>query len=609
MKAVTNLYRLFLCLILSLAANPLKALDEFSFIEAGEFVMGNSVLEDTDLTETPTRTVILDGFYMGKFEVTKAQWDEVLSWALSNGYAFDNGVTDKPSGEGKYSDHPVQMIAFYDILKWCNARSEKEGLTPVYYTNDAQTAIYKTGSVDVTNAQVKWSANGYRLPTEAEWEKAARARLSGKRFPWGDTISHSQASYYASKLIYDATGQEGTIGYPQYLVTGLTGLYPYTSPAGSLQPNDYGLYDMAGNVYEWCWDRFAAYDLNDLSNPRGPNSGTSRILRGGAWNDTAAMSRVARRLSTTPIQKQNNIGFRLAFNPAIIRGWVTGPDDTAYDKATAQVYKLNANGRWEPYAHMKVNPDGAYQIGVFPKGTYRVGFFDDNNFYSVQFHRDTGSTMYFEQAQDIVISSPETKTEVNGKFNERAATIAGNVKDKSGAPLHDVRIEAYRRDGQDWRRVLFYDLEAIDNGLFDLSMLPVGTYRFKFEKDGFVTSYNGNSSTLEGAQDIVLGEDRASDSIDMVLLTYIQSRITSDLSDARVSKGKAITPYKVTTSFGANSYAVKKLPPGLKFNTKTGVISGIPKKRGTYAVVITASLKKGKKTLQKETFVKVFVVS
>jgi len=363
-------------------------------------------------------------------------------------------------------------------------------------------------------------------------------------------------------------------------------------------------------VYEWCWDRFATYDAKDLINPRGSNSGASRIFRGGAWNDTAATSRVARRFLTTPTYKRDNIGFRLALNSTTIMGLATGPDKIPYDKTTVQVYKLNASGRWESYAHKKANADGTYQIGVFPKGTYRVGFFDDNNFYSVQFHRDAGSTMYFEQAQDIVISSPETKTEVNGKFNERAATIAGNVKDKFGAPLHDVRIEAYRKDGQGvWRLVSFYNIEAVDNAFFDLNMLPEGAYRFKFEKDGFVTSYNGNSSTLEGAQDIVLGEDRASDSIDMVLLTYIQSRITSDLSDARVSKGKAITPYKVTTSFGANSYAVKKLPPGLKLNTKTGVISGIPKKRGAYAVVITASLKKGKKTLDKETFEKVFVVS
>jgi hypothetical protein len=92
-------------------------------------------------------------------------------------------------------------------------------------------------------------------------------------------------------------------------------------------------------------------------------------------------------------------------------------------------------------------------------------------------------------------------------------------------------------------------------------------------------------------------------------LTVVLPPITSDLSDALVAKGKAINPYKVTTSFGANSYSVKKLPPGLKFNAKTGVISGKPKKPGTYRVVITAAKKKGKKILQKETVVKIFIVS
>jgi formylglycine-generating enzyme required for sulfatase activity len=273
----------------------------FALIPAGDFTMGNSVTADTDITDAPTRTVTLDAFYMGKYEVTKAEWDEVQTWGLSNGY------TDLAVGSGKASNHPVRSISWYDIVKWCNARSQKEGLTPAYYTNDAQTTIYKTGSVNVTNAQVKWTANGYRLPTEAEWEKAARGGLSGKRFPWGDTISHSQANYYASSgFSYDSSGSVNN-----YHPTYATGSMPYTSPVGAFAANGYGLFDMTGNVFEWCWDWYGTYASGSQTNPRGTTSGTLRVCRGGSWGGNAVNSRVAGRYSNNPTDSNRLIGFRV----------------------------------------------------------------------------------------------------------------------------------------------------------------------------------------------------------------------------------------------------------------------------------------------------------
>jgi formylglycine-generating enzyme required for sulfatase activity len=278
----------------------------WAFIPQGAFTMGNSMTADTDISTSPIRVVTLDAFYMGKYEVTKAEWDEVRTWGLNNGY------TDLAAGSGKANNHPVQSIAWYQMVKWCNARSEKEGLTPVYYTNDAQTTIYKTGNVDVTNAQVNWSANGYRLPTEAEWEKAARGGLSGKRFPWGDTISHSQANYRAaSGYSYDSSGSVNNF-HPTYA----TGSIPYTSPVGAFAANGYGLYDMAGNVSEWCWDWIGAYATGSQTNPRGPTSGTIRVLRGGGWtsNDGPNYSRVAVRTAGGPNVTNTAIGFRVVRN-------------------------------------------------------------------------------------------------------------------------------------------------------------------------------------------------------------------------------------------------------------------------------------------------------
>jgi formylglycine-generating enzyme required for sulfatase activity len=280
-----------------LTVNPAVPTD-FALVPQGSFTMGDSL---DGLSDAPTRTVTLDAFYMGKYEVTKAEWDEVRTWGLSNGY------TDLAAGSGKASNHPVQTVSWYDIVKWCNARSQKEGLTPAYYTNDAQTTIYKTGSVDVTNAQVKWSASGYRLPTEAEWEKAARGDLSGKRFGWGDTISHGYANYWAiNHYAYDLSGWLG-----KYHPTYNDGVSPYTSPVGAFGAIGYGLHDMAGNVWEWCWDWYGTYAAGNQTNPRGTTSGASRVGRGGGFSGFAEYCRVAYRISLIPTFTNYDFGFRV----------------------------------------------------------------------------------------------------------------------------------------------------------------------------------------------------------------------------------------------------------------------------------------------------------
>jgi formylglycine-generating enzyme required for sulfatase activity len=269
----------------------------FSLIPASSFTMGDAL---DGASDAPTHTVNVSAFYMAQNLVTKTQWDTVRTWAISNGYS------DLAAGAGKASNHPVQTISWFQMVKWCNARSQQEGLTPVYYTNDAQTTIYKTGDVDVTNAQVKWAANGYRLPTEAEWEKAARGGLSGKRFPWGDTINHSQSNYNAETFfIYDGASVSG------YHPTYATGGAPYTSPVGAFGANGYGLNDMAGNVWQWCWDWYGTYDTGTPTDPRGVSLGTARVGRGGCWNDDAFYCRVAFR-DFGPSGTGNDFGFRVA---------------------------------------------------------------------------------------------------------------------------------------------------------------------------------------------------------------------------------------------------------------------------------------------------------
>jgi sulfatase modifying factor 1 len=271
----------------------------FALIPAGAFQMGDA-LGDGDVDERPVHTVNVSAFFLQVKETTKAEWDSVRSWAVANGYSFDE------LGSGKSGDHPVHTVRWYDAVKWCNARSQKDGLTPCYYTSSARTAVYKIGQVNLTNDHVNWSANGYRLPTEAEWEKAARGSLNGKRFPWGDTISHSLANYSSSSVYaYDTSPTRGN--HPTYRF----GSQPWSSPVGSFSANGYGLYDMTGNVWEWCWDWYGSYTVDTKIDTRGSISGTKRMCRGGSWAYTGGGGRVSDRyLRYEPNLPSNSIGLR-----------------------------------------------------------------------------------------------------------------------------------------------------------------------------------------------------------------------------------------------------------------------------------------------------------
>ncbi len=269
-------------------------------IPAGSFPMGNALHATGDgnaYNELPVHTVTVDAFRMDRHEVTKRTWDEVRAWGLTNGY------TDLPVGGGQASNHPVQMINWFAALKWCNARSQMEG-RPVCYT--VSNLVYKTGQ---NEPDCDWTAAGYRLPTEAEWEKAARGGAEGTRFPWTDTdtLQHARANYQSSDLFsYDTSATRGY--HPDYI----GGATPYTSPVGRFEPNGYGLYDMAGNVWELCWDWYESgyYNYSAATNPRGPAGGSDRIIRGGSWANFADNCRVADRYIINPYSPINNVGFR-----------------------------------------------------------------------------------------------------------------------------------------------------------------------------------------------------------------------------------------------------------------------------------------------------------
>ena len=246
-------------------------------IPAGPFQMG----DDRVGGATPVHTVTVSTFAIDKWEVSIELWETVRAWGNAHGY-------DLRAGGSFGAKHPVHLVSWFDVVKWCNARSEKEGKVAAYYLDEAMTQLYRSG--EKAPVGVKWDA-GYRLPTEAEWEKAARGGVAGKLYPWGtDEISAELANYGASN-------KGGT------------------TPVGSYGANGYGLYDMAGNVWEWCWDWYGGYEQTAQTDPRGPSSGSFRVIRGGSWNNLAERCRVADRNGNNPGGRDIYGGFRSVLPP------------------------------------------------------------------------------------------------------------------------------------------------------------------------------------------------------------------------------------------------------------------------------------------------------
>ena len=324
---ITNVWRSYIRVPVDGAVESLRIFNLNSpsgmvYIPAGPFDMGNSFTngdcgDQGELVEVPVHTVDVGSFYIEKYEVTKSLWSSVTNWAVANGYDFS-----PESGAGQGGNHPVGSNSWYDCVKWCNARSQMEGLDPCYYTNANKTIPYTNGIVDLSTNKVKWSTTGYRLPTEAEWEKACRGGTAGSRFPWGDTITHSNANYFSSANFSSNSYSTSppcsfdispTRGYhPSYTNNG----EPYTAQVGSFAPNGYGLYDMIGNVNEWCWDWYGVsyYSSSPSIDPIGPAMSsfeTNRLLRGGGWHGfDATLYRCAYRMGNPHWEKTDNRGFR-----------------------------------------------------------------------------------------------------------------------------------------------------------------------------------------------------------------------------------------------------------------------------------------------------------
>lgn len=268
--AVVPLGAPFLLTFVSCHKAPVEPMVASEFVDYPSVKIPESVYQMGAPWETDgqVHSVKVSEFFIAETEVTWGEWKPVYDWALQHGYEFKN------AGAGSVKDRPVYEISWFDAVKWCNAKSEMAGRKPCYYRyNTFQTdSVYRTGEFSPDTKMVDWASNGYRLPTEAEWEKAARGKHQGLRFPNGDELLPSDANFSSS-------GPKSVKSYPA---------------------NGWGLYDMAGNVMEWCWDGYAKAYSGQIEDPLGPGKTSQRVLRGGGWMSKAEGCRVSYRGGMKP---------------------------------------------------------------------------------------------------------------------------------------------------------------------------------------------------------------------------------------------------------------------------------------------------------------------
>lgn len=277
-------------------SSPLEVIDvdipdNFVLIKGGTFQMGSPDFEAWRSADETQHPVTVSDFYMSKYELTQKEYEEITGSNPSN---F--------SGE----DLPVENISWLDAVAYCNARSERDGLTPVYI-------------IDGQNVSWDRSANGYRLPTEAEWEYACRGGTTTP-FYQENSPSAEEANYYGHYPyeIEDNYFSQGNLEVRP-------GEYRQTTVVvDSFSENPYGLYNMHGNVSEWVWDYYGEYPDEEQTDPAGPTSGTLRVYRGGGWNDFAKNMRSAYRATLEQNKGSFNLGIRLVLNAAPGEGSVSG---------------------------------------------------------------------------------------------------------------------------------------------------------------------------------------------------------------------------------------------------------------------------------------------
>jgi len=274
---------------------------EMVIVKAGYFLMGDEIGDLWEGTRPVHRVELTYDYWIGKYPVTFSEYD-----------AFCEATERPPANDQGWGreDRPVVNVTWRDAVAFCNWLSVKEGLQPAY--NEAGELLDFMGKVTTDITKVE----GYRLPTEAEWEYAASGghqNIPGTpRFLFSGSNEIDEVAWYfensGEELIF--TGTPLTVDYSSHGAAKIQG--KSTQPVGQKKPNELGIYDMSGNVWEWCHDRFGYYSEEEKINPIGAEEGHVRVMRGGSWIFGANDCRVGNRLYRPPHERIFRLGFRLA---------------------------------------------------------------------------------------------------------------------------------------------------------------------------------------------------------------------------------------------------------------------------------------------------------